>query len=92
MNTEILTTPSPELKKHVKDLRRDAGNVTQDLKNQASAGLDEIQSEANSRLQDAKERVFGLTDTFRNFVVEHPFQALGAGVLAGFVLASWRRR
>jgi ElaB/YqjD/DUF883 family membrane-anchored ribosome-binding protein len=91
MNTEILTTPSPELKQHAQDLRRDAGNVTQDLKKQASAGFEEVKKEAHARLQETKGAASDLYDAFRNFAAEHPFKAFGIGVFTGIVLATWRR-
>jgi ElaB/YqjD/DUF883 family membrane-anchored ribosome-binding protein len=91
MNTDILTTPSPELKQHAQDLRRDAGNVTEDLKRQASAGFEEVKKEAHARLQETKGAALDLYDAFRNFVAEHPFKAFGIGVVTGIVLANWRR-
>jgi len=91
MNTEILTTPSPELKQHAQDLRRDARNVTQDLKNQASAGFEEVKTEANARLQDARGTVSDLYDSFRNFAAKHPFKAVGIGIVTGIVPATWRK-
>jgi ElaB/YqjD/DUF883 family membrane-anchored ribosome-binding protein len=92
MNTDILTTPSPELKKHVQDLRRDASNVSQDVKNQAAAGLQEIKSEANTRFQEAKGSANEFVDSFRNFAAQHPFKAFGAGVLTGILVTAWCRR
>jgi len=91
MNTQILTSPSPELKQHLEDLRQDAGNVTQDIKNQATAGFHEVKAEATARLQETKGTALGLFDTFRNFASEHPFKAFGMGIVTGIVLASWRR-
>ena len=92
MNTDILTTPSPELKKHAQDLRRDANLVTQDVKNQASAGFQEIKSEAHARLEDAKGSALGLYDSFKKFAVEHPAGVFSAGLVAGIVLTSRFRK
>jgi ElaB/YqjD/DUF883 family membrane-anchored ribosome-binding protein len=92
MNTEILTTPSPELKQHAQDLRQDAGKVTHDLKNQARAGFQEVKSEANARLQEAKVTAAELFEAFRGFAAQHPFKTFGAGIVTGIVLATWRRR
>ena len=92
MKTEILTSPSPELRQHMRDLRNDADNITKDLKNQVTAGLNEVKSEATSRLQEAKGAVTDLIDNVRSFASEHPLKAFGIGVACGFILATRRRR
>jgi ElaB/YqjD/DUF883 family membrane-anchored ribosome-binding protein len=91
MNTETLTTPSPELKQHMQDLRENVGNVAQDVKNQASDGLQQVQTEANARLEQAKGNASELITALRDFAAQHPLKAFGVGVLTGFILASWRR-
>jgi ElaB/YqjD/DUF883 family membrane-anchored ribosome-binding protein len=91
MNTDILTTPSPELKQHVRDLRQDANKITQDLKNQASAGFQEVKAEANSRFRQARGTTSDFFESVRNFAAEHPFKAFGLGVVTGIVLAGWRK-
>ena len=92
MNTDILTRPSPDLKQHTQDLRRDANLVAQDVKNQAAAGLQEIKSEANARLEDAKGTALDLYDSFKRFAVEHPAGVFSAGLVAGIVLTSRFRK
>jgi ElaB/YqjD/DUF883 family membrane-anchored ribosome-binding protein len=92
MNTETLTTPSPELKQHVQDLRQDAGKVAQDLKTQARDGFQEVKTEANARFQNAKGTASDLFEAFRDLAAQHPFKTFGAGVVTGIVLATWRRK
>jgi hypothetical protein len=92
MNTDILTMPSPELKKHAQDVRRDVNLVAQDVKNQASAGLEEIKTEANARLEDAKGSALDLYDSLKKFAVEHPAGVFSAGLIAGIILASRFRK
>jgi len=90
MNTETLTTPSPELKQHLQDLRREADNVTQDIKKQASAGLQEIQTEANNRIQDAKGTAADLFSAVKDFAAQHPLKTFAAGIVVGFFLSKRR--
>ena len=92
MNTETLTAPSPELKQHAQDLRNDVGKVTQDVKKQAREGFQEVKSEANARLQQAQVTASDLFESFKGFAAEHPLKTFGAGIVAGIILASWRRR
>lgn len=103
MDTNSLTTPSPELKQHaqdlkdhatkgVNDLRKDARNIAGDVKDHASRGYDAIKDEANDRLGDAKDKANDLISAARNYASENPLSAFGFGVLAGLILATWRRR
>jgi len=92
MNTEILTTPSPELKQHAQDLRRDANLLAQDVKNQATAGLQEIKTEAHARLHEVRESGADLYNSAKSFAAEHPFSVFGAGLVTGIVFASWHRK
>jgi len=92
MNTELLTKPSPELKQHAQDLRRDAGLVGQDVKNQAAAGFQEVKKEAQTRLEDARGVVADFQDLAKSFAREHPFGLFAAGIVAGIVVAGFRRK
>jgi len=92
MNTETLTTPSPELKKHLNDLGRDANQVVRDVKKQANDGLQEIKSEATNRFENAKGTAQDVFNTAKDFVAAHPFSAFGAGVAAGLLISSCRRK
>lgn len=89
---ETLTSPSPELKKHVDDLRRDAGYVAQDVKKQANDAVSEIKAESQARFEDVKGTVADLFDSVKSYAVAHPVGVFGAGVLLGFVFASRARR
>ncbi len=92
MNTEILPSPSPELKQHAQDLRRDANLVAKDVKHQAAAGFQEIKTEANARFQDAKGTAGDLYDSFTSFAAEHPVSIFGAGLVTGIIFASWYKK
>ena len=85
MNTETLTKPSPELKQHVQELRRDAGLVAQDVKNQASDGFQEIKTEAQNTVST-------LYESIGKFVAAYPLSVFGVGVVTGLVLASRHRK
>jgi len=87
MNADTLTTPSPELKQHTQDLRRDAGLVAKDVKNQAAEGLEQVKAEAASRIQEARGTAADLYDSARSFVAEHPLGSFCLGVVAGILLA-----
>jgi hypothetical protein len=87
MNTRILTSPSPELKQSVDDLRENAGRVAQNFKNQANAGIEQVRSEATSRFQNAAD----LFQSAREFAGQHPVRTFGAGLLLGIAIASCRR-
>ena len=103
MDTESLTTPSPELKQHAKDLKdhatqgaqqvkKDVVNVAQDVKDHATRGVQAVRDEAKNQLGDAKDKASDLFETARQYGSDHPLTAFGVGVLAGLVLATWRRR
>jgi hypothetical protein len=92
MNAETLLTPSRELKKHSHDLQQDAELVVKDVKNQTSAGLQEIKREANMRLQEAKGNISNLYDSLKDFTAAHPLSIFGVGLVTGIVLAAWRRK
>ena len=102
MNTEALK-PSPEMQQHAKDLKDhategaknikdDAKNLAGDVKDHANRGVQAIKDEASSRVSDAKDKASDLLETARTYATEHPFSTFGFGVLAGLIIATWRRR
>ena len=102
MSTETFT-PKTNINQHVQDLRQSAGNVAHDLKDEASVRLNEARDQANAKFQDAKERANthlttarsaanDLYSSTRDFVKEHPFTAIGAGILIGAALVRSRRK
>jgi len=103
MNTDTLTTPSPEMKKHAQDLKdhaqegvenikKDAKNLAGDVKDHASRSYDVVREEATRRVGDAKEKATDLVTAARDYCKENPLSAFGIGVFVGLVLATWRRR
>ena len=103
MNNEVFTAPSPELKGHVQDLkdhategakniRKDVTNVAGDVRKQANQGAQVLKDEANARLSDAKDKANDFIEMARSYATEHPASTFGFGVLAGLILATWRRR
>jgi ElaB/YqjD/DUF883 family membrane-anchored ribosome-binding protein len=101
MNTEQLTTPSPEMKQHAQDLknhakegvdniRKDATNLAQDAKDHASRGIDAVKQEATTRISNAKGKASDLLSSVKDYAVQNPLHAFGFGVLVGLFLA--RRR
>ncbi len=102
MNTEALK-PSPEMKEHAKDLKdhategaenikKDVKNLSGDVKDQATRGYKAVKEEAASRVSDAQDKASDLLESARTYASEHPFSTFGFGVLAGLILATWRRR
>jgi ElaB/YqjD/DUF883 family membrane-anchored ribosome-binding protein len=103
MNTDALTTPSPELKQHAQDLKdhategaqnlkKDVTNVAHDLKDHANRGVKAVKEEANNQFQGAQEKASDLWEAVQAFAKEHPGRTFGAGVLAGLFLGFRFRR
>jgi len=102
MNTEALTTPSPELKQHAqdlkdhatqgaKDIKKDVGHLAKDVKDHANRSVDILKDEANSRLGEFRGRATDLVQTVKDYASENPLHAFGVGVLIGLFLARRRR-
>ncbi len=102
MNTEELTTPSPELKQHAqelkdhavegaKNLHRDVRNVAQDVKEHANRGVAAVREEASARFDEARSKTNDLFETAKNYAADHPLHAVGFGILVGMFLARRRR-
>jgi ElaB/YqjD/DUF883 family membrane-anchored ribosome-binding protein len=102
MNADTLTTPSPEMKQHAKDLkdhategaqniRNDVNNLAGDVRDHARRGVQTVKDEAGARFQEAQDKASSLVELARAYVVEHPFHAFGFGMLLGLFLARRRR-
>jgi ElaB/YqjD/DUF883 family membrane-anchored ribosome-binding protein len=102
MNTETLTTPSPEMKQHTQDLkdhategvqnlRQDASNLAQDAKDHVRRNVDGVRQEANARYQDAKGKATDLWESAKTYASQNPLHAFGVGILVGLFLARRRR-
>ncbi len=102
MDTEALTTPSPEMKKHANDLKNhaqegvqnlkdDAANLAQDAKDHVNRSKDMLKDEASARIGEAKGKAADLLQTVKTYAAENPLHAFGVGVLVGIFLARRRR-
>jgi ElaB/YqjD/DUF883 family membrane-anchored ribosome-binding protein len=100
--TEVLK-PSPEMQQHAKDLKdhategaqnvkKDVQNLAGDVKDHARKGYRAVKDEAADQVDAARDRAGDLLENVRSYASEHPVSTFGFGVLAGIILATWRRR
>ena len=90
MSTDTLN-PTTNIAEHAKDLHRAARSVACDLKTEANNRFGDLKSQAGSRLSDAQDAASDGFDKVKGFIKEHPVAAVGFGVFAGLLLASWAR-
>jgi ElaB/YqjD/DUF883 family membrane-anchored ribosome-binding protein len=90
MNTKTLK-PTTDIVDHAQDFTRAASSIVSDLKTEASSRLDGLRDEAGSRFSDAQDTASDAFDTLKGFIKDHPIAAVGFGVAAGLLLASWVR-
>jgi ElaB/YqjD/DUF883 family membrane-anchored ribosome-binding protein len=81
MTKDTLTSTRDALVKDTDHLKRDAGQIVEDVKKHASAHVDAV-----------KEKVNDTFDLARNCVKEHPLKLLAGALLVGFLVGTFRRK
>ena len=79
--TNNITSTRDTLLKDTDTLKRDAGQVVDDVKKHATAHVDAV-----------KDNVNEVFDSAYDYLREHPFQLASAALLVGFMVGSFRRR
>lgn len=99
MNPETGNLESkPDLSKNVDNLRREAGNVAQGIKEQATAKFQDVRDQAASKVQDVRQQAStqidhamvtakDLGESVQKFATEHPLATFSLGILFGLFLS-----
>ncbi len=81
MTNNTITSTRETLIKDADHLKRDAGQIVQDVKKHASAHVDAV-----------KDRLNDTFDLLRNGVKEHPLKLIAGSFLVGFLIGTFRRK
>ena len=79
--TNNITSTRDTLLKDTDTLKRDAGQVVDDVKKHATSHVDAVKDNVNETFDSAYD-----------YLRDHPLQLAGTALLVGFVLGSFRRR
>jgi len=81
MTKDTLASTRDALIKDTDHLKRDAGQIVQDVKKHASAHVDAVKDKANDTF-----------DLARDFAKEHPLKLVAAALFVGFIIGTFRRK
>ena len=81
MIKDALTSTREALIKDTDHLKRDAGQIVQDVKKHASAHVDAVKDKVNDTL-----------DLARNCAKDHPLKLVAGALLIGFLIGTFRRK
>ena len=81
MTKDTLTSTHDALIKDTDHLKRDAGQIVEDVKKHAVAHVDAVKDQANDTF-----------DLARDFAKEHPLKLAAAAFFIGFIIGTFRRK
>ena len=81
MTKDTLTSTRDAIIKDTDHLKRDAGQIVEDVKKHASAHVEAVKDKANDTF-----------DLVRDFAKEHPLKLAAAALFVGFIIGSFRRK
>ena len=81
MTKDTLTSTRDAIIKDTDHLKRDAGQIVEDVKKHASAHVEAV-----------KDKVNDTFDLARNFAKEHPLKLVAAALFVGFIIGTFRRK
>ena len=81
MNNNTITSTRESLIKDADHLKKDAGQIVEDVKKHATAHVDAV-----------KDKVNDTFDLARSFAKEHPLKLAAAALFIGFVIGTFRRK
>jgi ElaB/YqjD/DUF883 family membrane-anchored ribosome-binding protein len=81
MTKDTLTSTRNALIEDADHLKRDAGQIVEDVKKHASAHVNAVKDKANDTF-----------DLARDFAKEHPLKLAVAALFIGFVIGTFRRK
>jgi len=81
MTNDTLTSTHDALIKDTDHLKRDAGQIVEDVKKHASAHVDAV-----------KDKMKDTFDLARNCVKDHPLKLVAGALLIGFLIGIFRRK
>ena len=81
MTNDNITSTRDSLIKDTDHLKRDAGQIVEDVKKHASAHVNAVRDKANNTF-----------DLARNFAKEHPLKLAATAFFVGFIIGTFRRK
>ena len=81
MTKDTITSTRDAIIKDTDHLKRDAGQIVEDVKKHASAHVKAVKDKANDTF-----------DLAHNFVKEHPLKLVAAALFVGFIIGTFRRK
>jgi len=81
MTKDTLTSTRDAIIKDTDHLKRDAGQIVEDVKKHASAHVEAV-----------KDKVNDTFDLARNFAKEHPLKLAATAFFVGFIIGTFRRK
>ena len=81
MTKDTLTSTRDAIIKDTDHLKRDAGQIVEDVKKHASAHVEAV-----------KDKVNDTFDLARNFAKEHPLKLAATAFVVGFIIGTFRRK
>jgi len=81
MTNDNISSTRETLLKDTDTLKRDAGQIVEDVKNHAYAHVDVVKDSVNDSF-----------DRARDYVKERPFHVIAAALFIGFLVGTFRRK
>jgi len=81
MTKDTISSTRDALIKDTDHLKRDAGQIVEDVKKHASAHVNAVRDKANNTF-----------DLARNLAKEHPLKLVVASLFIGFIVGTFRRK
>jgi len=81
MTKDTISSTRDALIKDTDHLKRDAGQIVEDVKKHASAHVNAVRNKANDTF-----------DLARNLAKEHPLKLVVAALFIGFIVGTFRRK